>query len=130
MSDNRIPFDEMPALLLELINKVNALTRTLHEMRSEVSEQKVVVQEDKHVPITLDEVSRLTNKAKGTIYRLTCHNQIPCYKQGRNLVFFKDEILDWLQEDKKVYYRDYLKIADNCPSPFSKNEKPLDRVMR
>lgn len=51
--------------------------------------------------LTIDEVSLMTGLSKGHIYRLTSTQGIPHYKpNGRNLYFKKDEIEDWLLQNR------------------------------
>lgn len=51
--------------------------------------------------LTLDEVVLVTGLSKGHIYRLTSAQGIPHYKpKGRNLYFKKDEIEEWLLQNR------------------------------
>lgn len=51
--------------------------------------------------LTIDEVSLMTGLSKGHIYRLTSTQGIPHYKpNGRNLYFKKDEIEEWLLQNR------------------------------
>jgi hypothetical protein len=36
-----------------------------------------------------------------TIYALVRNRQLPCYKNGKKLYFFEDELLHWISKDKK-----------------------------
>jgi excisionase family DNA binding protein len=62
--------------------------------------------------IDIDEVCRITMKARPTIYRLTSRGEIPCYKSGKKLYFFRDEIIDWIRNGKKNSYKDLLAEAE------------------
>lgn len=64
-----------------------------------------------HEPIDIEEVARLTLKSVSTIYRLSCNGDIPCYKTGRRLYFFRDEIIAWIRASKKRSYKDVLADA-------------------
>jgi excisionase family DNA binding protein len=51
--------------------------------------------------LTLEEVALLTGLSKGHLYRLTSTQSIPHYKpNGRNLYFKKDEIEEWLLQNR------------------------------
>lgn len=51
--------------------------------------------------LTLEDVALITGYSKGHIYRLTSEQGIPHYKpNGRNLFFKKDEIEDWLLQNR------------------------------
>lgn len=65
-----------------------------------------------HEPIDIKEVARLTLKSVSTIYRLSCNGEIPCYKTGKRLYFFKDEIIAWIRASKKRSFKDVLAEAE------------------
>jgi len=51
--------------------------------------------------LTLDETALFTGLSKGYIYRLTSNQEIPHYKRnGRNIYFKKEEIEDWLLQNR------------------------------
>lgn len=51
--------------------------------------------------LTLDDVVLITGYSKGHIYRLTSSQEIPHYKpNGRNIYFKKDEIEEWLLQNR------------------------------
>lgn len=55
----------------------------------------------KRIPIGIDEACRVVQKAKSTIYALVRKGLIPCYKRGKKLFFFEDELLAWIENGKK-----------------------------
>lgn len=65
-----------------------------------------------HIPIDIDEVSKLTLKSKSSIYRLSSKGEIPCYKHGKKLYFFRDEIIDYIRDGKKRSIADILAEAE------------------
>ena len=46
--------------------------------------------------LTIDELVIYTGKSKSTIYKLTSSRNIPCYKNGKNVYFKRQEIDEWL----------------------------------
>jgi excisionase family DNA binding protein len=53
--------------------------------------------------LTLDEVSDYTGLSKSFLYKLTCKNEIPCYKPlGKHIYFNKEEIDSWLLQNKSL----------------------------
>lgn len=54
--------------------------------------------------IDIDEVIRITKKARPTIYRLVQHGQMPGYKKGKKWYFFRDEIEDWIASGSNRLY--------------------------
>jgi excisionase family DNA binding protein len=52
-------------------------------------------------PINIDEAAAFVKKPKSTIYQLTSTRQIPFNKVGKQLLFFKKDLLAWIEESKK-----------------------------
>ncbi len=50
--------------------------------------------------LTLDEVAIITGLKKGYIYRLTSEQKIPHYKPGGRVYFKKDEVEEWLLQNR------------------------------
>lgn len=51
--------------------------------------------------LTIDDVALITGYSKGHIYRLTSGKKIPHYKpDGRTLYFKKEEIEDWMLQNR------------------------------
>jgi hypothetical protein len=55
----------------------------------------------KRVAIGIDDACRIIGKAKPTIYALVRNRLLPCYKNGKKLYFFENELLDWISKGKK-----------------------------
>jgi predicted DNA-binding transcriptional regulator AlpA len=52
-------------------------------------------------PIKLDDVVKLTGLTKPTLYGYVQRNELPHFKKGNRLYFFKSEIIDWIKTGKK-----------------------------
>lgn len=50
--------------------------------------------------LNLDEVCTLTGLSKSHIYKLTCYQKIPFYKQSKHCFFDRAEIENWLRENR------------------------------
>jgi excisionase family DNA binding protein len=50
--------------------------------------------------LTLDEACKFLNLAKQTIYGFTSKNEIPFIKRGKKLYFKKEELENWLTQNK------------------------------
>ena len=50
--------------------------------------------------ITIKEAADLIHLAVPTIYNLVSKKKIPHYKRGKRLYFFKEELIDWIKENK------------------------------
>lgn len=49
--------------------------------------------------LNLQEVCLLTGLSKSHIYKLTCYNKVPHYKQSKHLFFDKIEVENWLKSN-------------------------------
>lgn len=84
--DLRKEFDELKEQMLELKTLIQADKITQ------------VLEEDK--PLDIKEVADLINLTKPTLYGYVQRNEIPHYKRGNRLYFFKTEIIEWLKKSK------------------------------
>lgn len=93
MKPDEITFDKLPEAIAHLINEVSQLRKLVEE------KQKTIA--NKRVPIEIDEACKIIMKAKPTIYTLVRKGLLPCYKHGKKLYFYEDELLDWINRGKK-----------------------------
>ena len=54
----------------------------------------------KHIPVTIGRAAEIIGLAKPSLYRYTANGLIPCYKRGKRLYFFEDELYDWIRRGK------------------------------
>lgn len=50
--------------------------------------------------LTFDDMVLLTGLSKSTLYRLTCTRKIPHYKKGKCCFFDKNEVEQWMKENR------------------------------
>ena len=94
MNVNEISFENLP-------KAVAHLTSEIAEIKSLVQNVKISEPNKKRIPIGIEEVCRIIGKAKPTVYTLVRERKIPCYKSGKKLYFFEDELLEWISKGKK-----------------------------
>lgn len=94
MDVNEISFENLPKAVAHLANEIA-------EIKSIVQRSRLPETNEKRIPIGIEDVSRIIGKAKPTIYTLVRHRKIPCYKNGKKLYFFEDELLEWISKGKK-----------------------------
>ena len=94
MDVNEISFENLPKAVAHLANEIA-------EIKSMVQNVKIPEPKEKRIPIGIEEVSRIIGKAKPTIYTLVRQRKIPCYKNGKKLYFFEEELLEWISKGKK-----------------------------
>jgi excisionase family DNA binding protein len=57
--------------------------------------------------LNFDEVAAYIGLSKSYLYKLTCSGGIPCYKpQGKHIYFNKQEIDQWLLQNRKATTRE------------------------
>ena len=112
MEGQKVTFEQVPGLMADLLAQMRSLSRKVDILTTTKQPDNPYFKAT-HRPITINEVTKLAHKSKGTLYRLSCQGKIPCYKNGKNLVFFEDEIIDWLSENKKMSYSQVRAAAED-----------------
>lgn len=92
MSEHEISFSELPKILLKVLSIVEETNRNVQALKP---------YENQRSPIGIEKACLITQKKKSTIYKLCNSGQIPCYKKGKRLYFYEDELLNWLKEGKR-----------------------------
>lgn len=93
MDPNEITFDRLPEAVTYLIKEVSQLRKLVEE------KQKPTI--TKRIPIGIDEACEIIKKAKPTVYTLVRKGLLPCYKHGKKLYFYEDELLEWINKGKR-----------------------------
>lgn len=99
METNEISFENLP-------KAVAHLTSEIAEIKALVQNVKIPEPKEKRIPIGIEDVSRIIGKAKPTIYTLVRQRKIPCYKNGKKLYFFEEELLEWISKGKKKTFQE------------------------
>lgn len=94
MEANDISFENLPKAVAHLVNE-------LAEIKSLVVKGQLPTVPVKRVPIGIEEACLIIGKAKPTVYTLVRKRLLPCYKNGKKLYFFEDELLEWIAKGKK-----------------------------
>ena len=94
MEANEISFENLPKAVAHLVSE-------LAEIKSLVEKGQTPIVHQKRIPIDIEEACRIIGKAKPTVYALVRKRMIPCYKNGKKLYFFEDELLEWISKGKK-----------------------------
>ncbi|WP_407532135.1 helix-turn-helix domain-containing protein [Elizabethkingia miricola] len=113
MDSNDISFENLPRAVALLISEVA-------EIKFLVEKKEPPIVPAKRIPIDIEEACRIIGKAKPTVYTLVRKRLIPCYKNGKKLYFFEDELLDWISKGKK---KTLLEIQSEAEASFRKNSR-------
>lgn len=94
MDIKKISFDNLPQAVAHLVNELETIKSLVEKsQRPTVKEQRV--------PIGIDEACKLIGKAKPTVYTLVRKRILPSYKNGKKLYFFRNELLEWIENGKR-----------------------------
>lgn len=110
MDVKEISFENLPRAIAFLINEIA-------EIKSLVQQEQPISAPIKRIPIGVEAVCAIINKAKPTVYALVRKRMIPCYKNGRKLYFFEDEIVAWISKGKQKTLQE---IAFDAETHFKK----------
>ena len=110
MEVNEISFENLPKAVAHLVSEVAAIKSLVEKGQTPVAPQK-------RVPIGIEDACRIIGKAKPTIYALVRKRLLPCYKNGKKLYFFEDELLEWITTGKK---KTMLEIESEVAAGYKK----------
>jgi excisionase family DNA binding protein len=113
MNVNEISFENLPKAVAHLVSEVEELKLLVEKGQTPVLPQK-------RVPIGIEEACRIIGKAKPTVYALVRKRMLPCYKNGKKLYFFEEELLDWITKGKKKTMQE---IENEAMAEFKKRPK-------
>lgn len=94
MNINEVSFDTLPKVIAYLMQEVAEIKSILEKMQTPIVSIK-------KYPIGIDEACKIIDKAKSTVYALVRKREVPCYKNGKKLYFFEDELLAWIEKGKR-----------------------------
>ncbi|WP_308991668.1 helix-turn-helix domain-containing protein [Mariniflexile litorale] len=105
-------FEQLPNIVATLTNEVRELKALLLNKTGDKPEIET--------PLNIKEVSKLTELSVPTLYGYVQRNEIPFYKKGNRLKFFKTEIIDWIKTGKAKTLKEIEAEADMCLSNIRK----------
>jgi len=111
MDSNDISFENLPRAVAHLVSEIA-------EIKFLVERKEPPIIPVKRIPIDIAEACQIIGKAKPTVYTLVRKRLIPCYKNGKKLYFFEDELLDWISKGKKKTLQE---IQSEAEANFRKN---------
>ena len=97
MTNNQITFKDVPQLVAELRDEVSGMKALLLNLQNRPTQQR----ENRHRPVTPEQVVEYTNIPLATIYQKLANREIPGSKPGKRWVIYLDEIDKWLEANRK-----------------------------
>lgn len=93
-----------PKLVLMTPDELESLIQ--NSVRKAMGEQNPKSSSYDDKPLNIEEAAAFIRKPKSTIYQLTSTRGIPFSKMGRQLLFFKKDLLKWIEEGKKKTHKE------------------------
>lgn len=94
----QITFNDLPGMVSQILNKVERLERVIETIREHVGKNSSSSTE--HIPMTIDEACEFLKMKKSTMYYHVERGNITATRRGKNYIFFKDELLRWLESGR------------------------------
>ena len=97
MKNNELTFNDLPQVVAELRDEVSGMKALLLNLQNRQTQQR----ENRHRPVTPEQVAEYTNIPLATIYQKLANREIPGTKPGKRWVIYLDEIDKWLEANRK-----------------------------
>ena len=92
-----LTFNDLPQVVAELRDEVSSMKALLLNLQNRPTQQR----ENRHRPVTPEQVAEYTNIPLATIYQKLANGQIPGSKPGKRWSIYLDEIDKWLEANRK-----------------------------
>ena len=96
MTNNELTFNDLPQVIAELRDEVSGMKALLLNLQNRPTQQR----ENRHRPVTPEQVAEYTNIPLATIYQKLANREIPGSKPGKRWVIYLDEIDKWLEANR------------------------------
>jgi excisionase family DNA binding protein len=93
-----VHLEDMPGMMVELLEQIKVLGDKIDSMQN--ANTYIQSQKTERELLTTLEVAKMLKVARITIYRMASRGDIPCYRNGKNLMFYREEILRWVDSTK------------------------------
>ena len=97
MKTDQLTFNDLPAVVGELCDRIASMENLLTEKLSKQHEAK----ENTHVPMTVQEACAYLKMPLSSFYYKVKKDDIPVIKQGKHLYIYRDELDKWLESSRK-----------------------------
>ena len=97
MTNKELTFNDLPQVVAELRDEVSGMKALLLNLQNRPTQQR----ENRHRPVTPEQVAEYTNIPLATIYQKLANREIPGSKPGKRWVIYLDEIDKWLEANRK-----------------------------
>lgn len=98
--NNELTFNDIPQAISIVLDKVSSLEQTLAVIKDDLRKTKNP-QTTLHQPLGVEETCEFLKMKKTTLYYYAQNNLIPVTKKGKRYLFFKDELIAWIESGRK-----------------------------
>lgn len=95
----QITFNDLPMMVSQVLSKMERLERVIETIKERIDGNSTSSAE--HIPMTIDEACDFLKMKKSTMYYHVERGNITVTKRGKNFIFFKDELVHWLEGGRK-----------------------------
>ncbi len=107
MTNNELTFNDLPQVIAELRDEVSGMKALLLNLQNRPTQQR----ENRHRPVTPEQVAEYTNIPLATIYQKLANREIPGSKPGKRWVIYLDEIDKRLEAGNRNIFHDYMRFC-------------------
>lgn len=93
-----VHLEDMPGMMVELLEQIKVLGDKIDSIQN--ANASIQSQKTERELLTTLEVAKMLKVARITVYRMAGRGDIPCYRNGKNLMFYREEILQWVDSTK------------------------------
>ena len=93
-----VHLEDMHGMMVELLEQIKVLGDKIDSMQN--ANASIQSQKTERELLTTLEVAKMLKVARITVYRMASRGDIPCYRNGKNLMFYREEILQWVDSTK------------------------------
>ena len=111
MKKRSVIFEDVPSLMEDLLIQMQEMNDRMKRMENKLAAPAPANSEREL--ITTAEVCKLLKITRITVYRMINRGDIPCYRNGKILLFYKDEILKWVSSRSKNSHLS-IRTANEC----------------
>ena len=91
-----LTFNDIPQVMSEVLDELRFLKQEVEKINLQPKSKKA------RTPVSIERAAELTGLAKTTLYRYTAQGLIPCYKKGKCLMFYEDELETWMNSGRCI----------------------------
>lgn len=98
MNRLQISYNDLPEVTAQILAEVLSMKAMLLSLQNKNNQQPC---ENRHKPMTPEQVAAYTQIPLGTIYQKLSTGEIPGTKPGKRWVLYQDEVDKWLEVNRK-----------------------------